>query len=62
MSLYSGTGTVVPFEDVEKPLLAGPFRFLDRIFTGGRVVRAFQLVIEAPPAAAPRDTPPDTPR
>jgi hypothetical protein len=61
MSLYSGVGTAVPFEDTEKPLLAGPFRFLDRIFTGGRVVRAFRLGTDAPASALPNTTP-DPPR
>lgn len=61
MSLFSATGTPVPFEDTEKPLLAGPFRLLDRIFTGGRVVRAFRLgTVE--PAPAPPDPTPNTSR
>ena len=57
MSLFSGTGTAVPFEDMEKPLLAGPFRLLDLIFTGGRVVRAFRLDTDEPVPAPPNTTP-----
>jgi hypothetical protein len=61
MSLFSATGNAVPFEDMEKPLLAGPFRFLDRIFTGGRVVRAFRLGTDDP-APTPPNVTPDTSR
>ena len=41
MSLFTDTGSALRLDDVEKPLLAGPFRVLDLLFTGGRVVRAF---------------------
>ena len=61
MSLFSGTGTALRFDDVEKPLLAGPFRVLDFIFTGGRVVRAFRLGVDEP-ATPPGDNTPNTPR
>jgi len=61
MSLFSGTGTALRFDDVEKPLLAGPFRVLDLLFTGGRVVKAFRLGVE-PSAPVPRDPAPDAPR
>ena len=61
MSLFSGISPSVPFDDLEKPLLAGPFRLLDRIFTGGRVVRAFRLGPEQP-TPAPVDRTPDPSR
>ena len=47
MSLLASLGTAVPFEEVEPPLLAGPFRVLDRLFTGGRVIKAFRLGADA---------------
>jgi hypothetical protein len=58
MSLFSDTGTALQFDDVEKPLLAGPFRVLDLLFTGGRVVRAFRLSVDEP-ARPPADNSPD---
>ena len=59
MSLPVGNGTAVPFDDMEKPLLAGPFRFLDLLFTGGRVVRAFGLGNDERAPAPPNTTPDD---
>ena len=41
-------GAPLPVEELVAPFLLGPFRLLDRIFTGGRVTAAFGL--DASPA------------
>ena len=49
----------LPPEELVAPFLLGPFRLLDRIFTGGRVTAAFGL--DAPPAPPRRDPRPQRP-
>ena len=46
-----------PAEELVAPFLLGPFRLLDKVFSGGRVTAAFDL--EAPPAKAEALPPPD---
>jgi hypothetical protein len=33
----------LPITELVAPFLIGPFRFLDRLFSGGRVTASFQL-------------------
>jgi hypothetical protein len=51
-------GAPLPVEDLVAPFLLGPFRLLDRLFTGGRVTAAFGL--DTPPTPASPDRPATT--
>ena len=46
-------GAPFPVEDLVAPFLLGPFRLLDRLFTGGRVTEAFGLDPSRAVAAGP---------
>ena len=50
-------GAPFPVEELVAPFLLGPFRLLDRLFTGGRVTAAFGLDASRPvPSSADRPT------
>ena len=50
-------GAPFPVEELVAPFLLGPFRLLDRLFTGGRVTAAFGLdASRAVPVSTDRPT------